>query len=74
MNALDRADVYGFLDFLIRGPCRVNHLGEPQTIVQFKNLRTNLFARTAGDTLIFYDKGYMFRHFHLSRKKSLHQN
>jgi len=54
MDALNRTAVDGFLDLLLRGPCRVVNLGEI-LIVQAKDFRANLGAKTARDALILVD-------------------
>jgi hypothetical protein len=62
MNAIDRAGVNGLLDFVCRRAPGIEDLGEPQGVVESEDLRTDFYARAAGDTLFFHDKGEVVRH------------
>jgi hypothetical protein len=54
MNALNRTAVDGFLDLLLRSPGRIVNLREI-LIVQTKDFRANLGAKTARDAFILVD-------------------
>jgi hypothetical protein len=54
MNALNRTAVDGFLDLLLRSPGRIVNLREI-LIVQTKDFRANLGAKTARDAFILGD-------------------
>jgi hypothetical protein len=54
MDALNRTAVDGFLDLLLRSPCRIVNLREV-FIVQPKDFRADLGAKTARDALILVD-------------------
>jgi hypothetical protein len=54
MDALNRTAVDSFLDLLLRSPCRIVNLREV-FIVQPKDFRADLGAKTARDALILVD-------------------
>jgi hypothetical protein len=56
IDTLDRAAVDGFLDLLLGSPCRVMNLRKI-LVVQAKDFRANLSAKTARDAFILVDHG-----------------
>jgi hypothetical protein len=62
MDALYRTGVNGFLDFIFRAAAGVDHLGKSQTLIEFEDLRAQLFASDAGDAFLFHYIGEAFGH------------
>jgi hypothetical protein len=57
VNAMNRADVNGFLDFFFRGALREHHQGPAQGIVEDKDFRTDFHTGFAADAGVFvYDR------------------
>ena len=58
VNAVDRADVDGFLDLFFRRAVREHDHGPAEGIIEDKDFRTNIDTGVAADAALFVDGRY----------------